>query len=328
MSSPRSGSRTRTRSETPGRRVTGVHGTVSVSKNSISAFPTSASSSDLDSDIVGGPVPPSPSGSVTARPNDRSDSRDRGRRIALATEESPGRTDDWPGSRSAAAGQRSASGFSGMRSVVPDQGSRYWCSSNREEIGGLGLVSAWTIRATAADCLLPFTCQAIRKHLRDCGVGAGVAPEFMAERNSELLGTRDGTPPTPSQPPPTVCPDESRAFRAKEGRRRHGWRTRGDRRAGLGGAVGAAGLRLKRLPWRGVCSGREGQPERDCRCGGGKVAVKIRAAWASCQGDELMSSGNSPYSRVSARSPSWLVIWCRSRPSFTNPQRSSTACDA
>jgi hypothetical protein len=73
-------------------------------------------------------------------------------------------------------------------------------SSNREEIGALGLVSAWTIRATAAECLRPVTSQAIRKHLRDRGVGAGVAPEFMAERNSELVGTRDGTPPTPSVP--------------------------------------------------------------------------------------------------------------------------------
>ncbi|HEV3194381.1 MAG TPA: hypothetical protein VGY54_27980, partial [Polyangiaceae bacterium] len=61
-------------------------------------------------------------------------------------------------------------------------------SSNREEIGALGLVSAWTIRATAAECLRPVTSQAIRKHLRDRGVGAGVAPEFMAERNSELIG--------------------------------------------------------------------------------------------------------------------------------------------
>ena len=54
-------------------------------------------------------------------------------------------------------------------------------------------MSAWTIRATAAECLLPVTGQAIRKHLRDRGVGAGVAPEFMAERNSELVGARDGT---------------------------------------------------------------------------------------------------------------------------------------
>jgi hypothetical protein len=46
--------------------------------------------------------------------------------------------------------------------------------------------------------MLPFTSQAIRKHLRDRGVGAGVAPEFMAKRNSELIDIRDGTPPTPS----------------------------------------------------------------------------------------------------------------------------------
>ncbi|MGP0038236.1 MAG: hypothetical protein ACLP4R_27270 [Solirubrobacteraceae bacterium] len=46
------------------------------------------------------------------------------------------------------------------------------------------------MRATAAECLLPVTSQAIRKHLRDRGVGAGVAPEFMAERNSELVGIR------------------------------------------------------------------------------------------------------------------------------------------
>ena len=65
-----------------------------------------------------------------------------------------------------------------------------WKSSNREEIGGLGLVSAWTTRATAAECLLPVTRQGIRKHLRDRGDGAGVAPEFMAKRNSELVGIR------------------------------------------------------------------------------------------------------------------------------------------
>jgi len=37
---------------------------------------------------------------------------------------------------------------------------------------------------------------------------------------------------------------EMHEIRAKEGRRPRGWHTRGDRRAGLGGAVGAAGLRL------------------------------------------------------------------------------------
>jgi len=46
------------------------------------------------------------------------------------------------------------------------------------------------MRATAAECLLPVTGQAIRKHLRDRGVGAGVAPEFMANRNSELVDIR------------------------------------------------------------------------------------------------------------------------------------------
>ena len=39
-----------------------------------------------------------------------------------------------------------------------------------------------------------------RKHLRDRGVGAGVAPDFMTKRNSELVGIRDGAPPTPSVP--------------------------------------------------------------------------------------------------------------------------------
>jgi hypothetical protein len=43
-------------------------------------------------------------------------------------------------------------------------------------------------RATAAECLLPVTSQAIRKHLRDRGVGAGVGPEFMSKQNSELIG--------------------------------------------------------------------------------------------------------------------------------------------
>jgi hypothetical protein len=69
-----------------------------------------------------------------------------------------------------------------------------------EEIGVLWLVPAWTMRATAAECLLPVTSQAIRKHFRDRGVGAGVAPEFMAERNSELVDIRDGAPTTPSVP--------------------------------------------------------------------------------------------------------------------------------
>ncbi len=65
-----------------------------------------------------------------------------------------------------------------------------WCSSIGEEIGGCGLVPARTMRATAAECLLRVTSEAIRKHLRDRGVGAGIAPEFMAKRNSELVGIR------------------------------------------------------------------------------------------------------------------------------------------
>ena len=46
------------------------------------------------------------------------------------------------------------------------------------------------MRATAAQCLLPVTSQTSRKHLRDRGVGTGVAPEFIAKRNSELVGIR------------------------------------------------------------------------------------------------------------------------------------------
>jgi hypothetical protein len=65
-------------------------------------------------------------------------------------------------------------------------------------MGGLGLVPARTMRATAADCLLSLSSQAIRKHLRDRGVGAGVAPEFLAKHNSQLVGIRDGAPTTPS----------------------------------------------------------------------------------------------------------------------------------
>ena len=63
-------------------------------------------------------------------------------------------------------------------------------SSIGEEIAGRGLVPARTMRATVAECLLRVTSQAIRKHLRDRGVGAGVAPEFMAKRDSELVGIR------------------------------------------------------------------------------------------------------------------------------------------
>ncbi len=79
---------------------------------------------------------------------------------------------------------------SGSRVVSRITIERFRLSSIGEEIGGLGLVPARTMRATAAECLLPVTSQAIRKHLRDRGVGAGVAPEFMAERNSELVGIR------------------------------------------------------------------------------------------------------------------------------------------
>ena len=46
------------------------------------------------------------------------------------------------------------------------------------------------MRATAGECLLRVTSQAIRKHCCDRGVGAGVAPEFMPKRNSELVGIR------------------------------------------------------------------------------------------------------------------------------------------
>ncbi len=48
--------------------------------------------------------------------------------------------------------------------------------------------------------MLPVTSQGIRKHLRDHGVGAGVAPDFVTKRDSELVGIRDGAPPTPSVP--------------------------------------------------------------------------------------------------------------------------------
>ncbi len=38
--------------------------------------------------------------------------------------------------------------------------------------------------------MLRVTSQAIRKYLRDREVGAGVAREFMAKRNSEVVGIR------------------------------------------------------------------------------------------------------------------------------------------
>ena len=46
------------------------------------------------------------------------------------------------------------------------------------------------MRATAGERLLRVTSQAIRKHLCDRGVGAGLAPDFMPKRNSELVGIR------------------------------------------------------------------------------------------------------------------------------------------
>ena len=48
--------------------------------------------------------------------------------------------------------------------------------------------------------LAAFSSQAIRKHLGDRGVGAGVAPDFMTKRNSELVDIRDGVSTTPSVP--------------------------------------------------------------------------------------------------------------------------------
>jgi hypothetical protein len=53
-------------------------------------------------------------------------------------------------------------------------------------------------RATAPGRWLPVTSHAIRKRHRDRGVCAGVAAEFIAKHNSELVGIRDGAPTTPS----------------------------------------------------------------------------------------------------------------------------------
>ena len=52
------------------------------------------------------------------------------------------------------------------------------------------------MRATAPDRLLLGASQAIGKHLRDRGDSAGVAPECMAKRNSELIGIGAGAPTT------------------------------------------------------------------------------------------------------------------------------------
>jgi hypothetical protein len=49
---------------------------------------------------------------------------------------------------------------------------RFRVSSIGEEIGGLGLMPARTMRATAAECLLPVTSHAIRKRLRAAPVDA------------------------------------------------------------------------------------------------------------------------------------------------------------
>ena len=84
------------------------------------------------------------------------------------------------------------------RLCSPARTPRCRSSSIGEEIAGRGLVPARTMRATVAECLLRVTSQAIRKHLRDRGVGAGVAPEFMAKRDSELVGIRGRGPPAPS----------------------------------------------------------------------------------------------------------------------------------
>jgi hypothetical protein len=65
-----------------------------------------------------------------------------------------------------------------------------WFSSIREEIGGLALASVRSMRATASGCLLLCASQAIGKHLRDRGAGAGVPPELMPKRNSEQIGSR------------------------------------------------------------------------------------------------------------------------------------------
>ena len=77
---------------------------------------------------------------------------------------------------------------------------RCYSSSIGEEIGVLWLVPARTMRATAAECLLPVTSHAIRRHRCDRGVGAGVATDVMTKPTSEFVGIRDGAPTTPSVP--------------------------------------------------------------------------------------------------------------------------------
>jgi hypothetical protein len=53
--------------------------------------------------------------------------------------------------------------------------------------------------------LLSFSSQAIRKRLRDRGVGVGITPEFMRKRNSELVGIRGRSAADASVPRLAIC---------------------------------------------------------------------------------------------------------------------------
>jgi hypothetical protein len=108
------------------------------------------------------------------------------RRIVRSAQ--PAAADTRPRARCPALPERTIRGSpAALSAAAPDQ---LWKSSIPEEIGGLALASARSMRATPPGCLLLCARQAIGKHLRDRGAGAGVAPEFMPKQNSALVAQR------------------------------------------------------------------------------------------------------------------------------------------
>jgi hypothetical protein len=66
--------------------------------------------------------------------------------------------------------------------------------SNRKEIRALDLASARLRERQRRSACWPARVKAIRKHLRDPTLGAGVAPEFIPKRSSAWIGDPVGRP--------------------------------------------------------------------------------------------------------------------------------------
>ena len=69
-------------------------------------------------------------------------------------------------------------------------------SSSSALLKAAGRAHAQAVRATAPECLLAARVERMSKRGRRCTVGGGIAPEFPAKRNFELIGNVPGRPTT------------------------------------------------------------------------------------------------------------------------------------